>query len=404
MAVASRLPTAERVARETAFPLGAAATLEQLELDPHLLLARLREHEPVSWLPALEAWLVTPRELALQVMRDAATFTVDDPRFSTGQVVGQSMLTRDGAEHDRHRDPFARAFRLGPVQERFSEFVGAETDRLLDAIEKGPRAELRRSLAGPLAVAVVAYALGLEDADAAAVLGWYDAIVEAVTQVTAGGAVPAGGSSAFATLSATIEPMLDRDSSRSLLAAAAGDSAGLGRAEVVSNAAVLMFGGIETTEGMIANAIWHLLSHPAALQQLEPEPGLLTNAVEESLRLEPAAAVVDRYATRDVLLAGASIRRRELVTVSIAGANRDPETFPDPDRFDIRRDNARLHLAFAQGPHVCIGMHLARLEAHTALGRLLERFPRLRLDADHPSTPRGLVFRKPPTVHVLLDP
>jgi cytochrome P450 len=401
--VASSLPTAERLARETAFPIGASVGLEELEADPHQLLARLRADEPVSWLPALGAWLVTSRSLGLQVMRDAATFTVDDPRFSTGQVVGQSMLTQDGAEHARHRDPFARAFRLAEVQERFSAFVASETDRLLDGLEAERRAELRRSLAGPLAVAVVAYALGLEDADVASVLGWYDAMVEAVTQVAAGAELPARGSSAFAALRETIEPMLDGEPSRSLLAAAAGDSAALDRGEVVSNAAVLMFGGIETTEGMIANAILHLLSHPAALEQLGREPGLLANAVEESLRLEPAAAVVDRYATCDVSLAGASIRRRELVTISLAGANRDPETFPDPDRFDIRRANARLQLAFAQGPHVCIGMHLARLEAHTALARLLERFPRLRLDPAHPAAARGLVFRKPPTLHVLLD-
>ena len=403
MIVASSLPTTERLARESAFPIGAAATLEELELDPHPLLARLRGEEPVSWLPALGAWVVTSRALALQVMRDAATFTVDDPRFSTGQVVGQSMLTRDGAEHGRHRDPFARAFRLASVQERFSAFVVSETDRLLDGIEASRRAELRRSLAGPLAVAVVAYALGLEDADVASVLGWYDAMVEAVTVVAAGDELPARGSAAFAALSATIEPMLDREPGQSLLAAAAGESAALERAEVVSNAAVLMFGGIETTEGMIANAILHLLSDPAALEQAKRDPGLLANAVEESLRLEPAAAVIDRYATRDVALAGASIRRRELVTISLAGANRDPETFADPDRFDIARDNARLHLAFAQGPHVCIGMHLARLEAHTALARLLERFPLLRLDPAHPSAPRGLVFRKPPALHVLLD-
>jgi cytochrome P450 len=401
--VATSLPTTDRLARARAFPIGADATLEELELDPHPLLARLRAEEPVSWLPALGAWVVTSRALALQVMRDAATFTVDDPRFSTGQVVGQSMLTRDGAEHGRHRDPFAGAFRLAAVQERFSEFVVSETDRLLDGIETDRQAELRRSLAGPLAVAVVANALSLEDADVVSVLDWYDAMVEAVTVVAAGEALPARGSAAFAALRATIEPMLDRKPSESLLAAAAGDSAALGRAEVVSNAAVLMFGGIETTEGMIANAILHLLSHPAALEQVEREPALLDNAVEESLRLEPAAAVIDRYATGDVKLAGASIRRRELVTISLAGANRDPETFPGPDRFDIARDNARLHLAFAQGPHVCIGMHLARLEAHTALARLLERFPRLRLDPAHPSAPRGLVFRKPPTLHVLLD-
>ena len=87
--------------------LGAAVTLEQLELDPHPVLARLRAREPVAWIPALNGWLVTGRDLALRVMRDAVTYTVDDPRFSTGQVVGPSMLTRDGEEHARHRAPFA---------------------------------------------------------------------------------------------------------------------------------------------------------------------------------------------------------------------------------------------------------------------------------------------------------
>src|SRR5581483_9582654 len=96
-----------------------AITLEQLELDPHPVLARLRERAPVTWIPALDAWLVTRRDAALHVMREAATFTVDDPRFSTGQVVGPSMLTRDGDEHARHRAPFADALRLAAVRERF---------------------------------------------------------------------------------------------------------------------------------------------------------------------------------------------------------------------------------------------------------------------------------------------
>src|SRR5436305_2450152 len=109
--------------RGISFPIGAAASLEELDLDPHPLLARLREREPVSWLPALGGWLVTRRDLALRVMRDSETFTVDDPRFSTGQVVGRSMLTTDGAEHGRHREPFARPFRLAAVRARFSALV-----------------------------------------------------------------------------------------------------------------------------------------------------------------------------------------------------------------------------------------------------------------------------------------
>jgi cytochrome P450 len=92
------------------------------------------------------------------------------------------------------------------------------------------------------------------------------------------------------------------------------------------------------------------------------------------------------------------------VRVSIAGANRDPAVFPDPDRFDVRRENARLQVAFAHGPHVCLGMHLARLEAHTAVEQLLRHLPSLRLDPSSPTAPHGLVFRKPPELRVLWTP
>jgi cytochrome P450 len=385
--------------RAQAFPIGAAATLAELEADPHPLLARLREHEPVSWLPALDGWLVTRRDLALQVMRDAATFTVDDPRFSTGQVVGPSMLTLDGDAHKRHRAPFAGPFRLDAVRERFTTPVAEETDRLIDAIAPAGTAELRRGLAGPLAAAIVTHALGLQEAGTREVLGWYDAIVASVTEITAGRGPTEAGRRGFEALRAAMEPALDRAPETSLVAAAASDAGGLGRDEVVSNAAVLLFGGIETTEGMIASAIAHLLAHPEALAAVRAEPTLVANAIEESLRLEPAAAVVDRYATRDTELAGAAIAERELVVVSIAGANRDPAVFPDPDRFDVHRANAKLHAAFAHGPHVCIGMHLARLEAHTAVTRVLERLPGLRLEDGAPAA-RGLVFRKPDALRV----
>jgi cytochrome P450 len=387
--------------RTQAFPIGAAATLAELELDPHPLLARLREHEPVSWLPALGGWLVTRRELALEAMRDPERFTVDDPRFSTGRVVGPSMLTLDGSEHARHRDPFAKPFRKDAVRQRFTEIVEAETDRLIDAIEPYGRAELRRSLAGPLAAGAMARALGLEGTDTERMLGWYDRIVDSVTGVAAGEEVTPAGREAYAELSASVLPMLERDPATSMVAAVAGERDGLARDEIVSNAAVLLFGGIETTEGMIANAVLHLLAHPDQLALVEADRGLLGGAIEESLRLEPAAAVIDRYATAGARLGGARIAEGELVSLSIAGANRDPDTFADPDRFDVRRENAGRQIAFAHGPHVCIGMHLARLEAHTALERLLDRLPRLRLDPERPAAARGLVFRKPPALHVI---
>lgn len=116
------------------FPLGAGTTLAELTHDPHSRLARLRESEPVSWLPELDGWLVTRRDLALSVMRDAATFTVDDPRFSTAQVVGPSMLSLDGERHARHREPFTAPFRPREVRDGFASFIERETDRLVTAL------------------------------------------------------------------------------------------------------------------------------------------------------------------------------------------------------------------------------------------------------------------------------
>jgi cytochrome P450 len=357
-------------------------TIEDLAGDPHPHLARLR---PIGWVPALGGFVVAGRDAALQVLRDPTTFTVDDPRFSTAQVVGPSMLSLDGTEHDRHRAPFAPGFRPREVGARFGGFVTTCVERLVEAlVDRGRRhADLRPDFAAPLAASVVAHALGLEGDDdtVARLVGWYRDIVASVSGITAGGAPSAAGAEAMAALGG-------------LLHAHHGAYGTLTPDEFVANATVIMFGGIETTEGMIANALWHLLTHPAALAEVRARPGLVAATVEESLRLEPAAARVDRYATRAADVAGTVIRPGDLVVVSLAGANRDPDEFPDPDRFDLHRPNVRRHLAFAAGPHVCIGMDLARLEAREALTALLRRLPDLRLADDAPP-PTGLVFRKP---------
>ena len=403
--------------RRDLFPLGTAVSLADLDHDPHPWLARLRDTEPVSWLPALNGWLVTRHDLAVAVMRDSATFTVDDPRFTTARVVGPSMLSLDGTAHGRHRAAFTKGFGRGEIHARLAAFVTAEADRLVAGMRPAGTADVRRSLAGPLAVAVVAEALGLGDTDPRTVLDWYAAIVGSVsalagehqsagTGTSSRDQVVTAGAEAFGSLSARLSAVIgSTDGSASLLAAAArtstdGGATGLSTGEVISNAAVIMFGGIETTEGMISNVILHLLSHPSQLALVRADPGLVPNAVEESLRLEPAAAVVDRYATRDVTLGGAAIRQGDLVTVSLAGAGRDPAVFTDPGTFDVRRPGARLNLAFAHGPHFCLGAHLARLEAQAAVRAALT-LPGLRLDPGHPAAPRGLVFRKPPELRVL---
>ena len=382
------------------FPIGAGVSLDQLDRDPHPVLAALRQSEPVSWIPALDCWLVTSHALALQVIRDAASYTVEDPRFSTGRVVGPSMLSLDGDAHARHRAPFAPPFRPLAVRDRFADVVNVEARRLVDELAPAGKAELRRALAGPLAAYAMTRALGLGPGEVAAVLAWYDAIVSAVTEITAGSEVPDSGREAFTALRERLLEVIRSGDRESLLAAAASDTE-LSDDEIVSNAAVLLFGGIETTEGMIANAVVALLERPGELSRVRADSSLLDVAIEESLRLEPAAAVVDRYASGDVELDGIAIGDGDPVRVSIAAANRDPTVFADPDRFDLDRPNAGRHLAFAHGPHVCVGVHLARLEARTALTILLDRLPGLRLDPERPAEVRGLVFRKPPALHVV---
>ena len=180
----------------------------------------------------------------------------------------------------------------------------------------------------------------------------------------------------------------------------AGATATLAPAEIVSNAAVMMFGGIETSEGMTTSLFWHLLTNPAQLAAVRADRSLLANAVEESLRLEPAAARVDRYATADVELAGASIEQGDLVIVSLTAANRDPATFPDPDAFDVSRPNATAHRRVRPGS-ACLRRHPSG-EARDAVGRSMPPSTAGPTWSSSPGRrrPRGVIFRKPRSLPV----
>ncbi len=202
------------------------ATVEELETDPHPTLAQIR---PIGWIEPLNSWVVTSRALALQVLRDPDTFTVDDPRFSTAQVVGPSMLSLDGNPHKTHRDPFESPFTLAETRRRFTDPVQQTVDELMAAASHSPgaarpSADLRTALAGPLSVAVVALSLGLPAAAASTVLDWYTAISSSVSGIAAGLPATAEGGAAFAELHKHVASGID--SSDSLLATAA--HAGLG--------------------------------------------------------------------------------------------------------------------------------------------------------------------------------
>jgi cytochrome P450 len=164
---------------------------------------------------------------------------------------------------------------------------------------------------------------------------------------------------------------------------------------------LLLPAGVETTYRSSSSLLFGLLSQPDRLAALRADHDLLPAAIEEGLRWEPPVVSVLRVAVEDVELGGVRIPKGGMVALSLGAANRDPASFEDPDTFDIFRD-ARQHVAFGDGPHMCLGMHLARMETRVLLTAVLDRLPNLRLDpeADDPHV-HGLVFRSPPSLPVL---
>lgn len=360
----------------------------------HDFLSALRESGPIAWVGDLGAWVVTTREMSVAVLRDAGTFTVDHDDFSTRRVVGPSMLSRDGAEHRRHRSPFAPGFRVRAVQENLGEWVAGEVDSIVSDLGSRGSGDLRALLAAPLAGRVMRRVLGLEDVSLDELTDWNASITNAIDEVTLGTPVPESGKRAFEELLDTVSKTMVRGGGLLGNAPAKGS---LTVDEVAANVAVLLIGGVVTSEGAIATCLHHLLTHPEILERLREDPGLLEQAIDESMRLEPAAAFVDRYATRDVDLGDVKMEAGDLVRVSISAANRDPDVFPNPKVFDIERANAGDHLAFAQGPHACLGIHVARLETRIAIGAVVRRLDGLESVAEAPA-PGGLIFRAPPSV------
>ncbi|MEC8069715.1 MAG: cytochrome P450, partial [Actinomycetota bacterium] len=313
------------------------ATLDDLTADPHPVLASARTEAPITWVPALEAWVITGRRAAVEVMRDPQRFTVDDPRFSTAQVIGPSMLSTDGERHDRHRSPFTDWFSSRNQLAEHTAWMHACARELVTGFAPTGVAELRTELAAPLAARTLADLLGLDPPGAEQLLLWYRDIVDAVQQISAGHDPGDTGTRAFGDLRRAVLAATDDGRAAALLDA----RSSLSDDDLAANAAVILFGGIETSEGATANAFAHLLTEPEHWAALKADRSLIPAAVEESLRLEPAAANVDRYATVDVDLFDASIRAGDSVIVSLAGANRDPDVFDEPDRFRLDRPNVR---------------------------------------------------------------
>ena len=384
------------------FPVGAA--IEFADLEEHArtgALDRLREVEPISWVPALGGWLVTAYGPARELLGPRDDVTVWAEPNLVRASLGVMMLTSDPPEHDRQRLPFDEPFRWRPVRERFEAPVTERVDTLLDGLAGAGACELVADFAEPFAIGVAGDILGLSLDDVAKIQGFYEAFAGAM--VYDGDPEPQRrADAAREAFNAILLGELARVRSRpdgSITSAVANDPAvSLSDEEIVAQLRVILFGAIETVESMVVNTILLLLQHPGELAGVTAEPDLVANAVEESMRLVPPVAFIERWTTQPTALGGVELARGEFVGVSTLAANRDPTVFKDPLRFDVRRKNARHHLAFSFGIHHCLGFNMARLQGTLAVRAILERLDGLEL-VDAPE-PHGFAFRRPASLRV----
>jgi cytochrome P450 len=377
--------------------------------DPYTELAQRRREGSVqrldlSGMPmadeAKPIFMVYGYDEVVEVLRDNETFSSSIILAVFGDVLGKKvMLGMDEPEHRRLRALLSGAFTQRAIARRRHDLVEPVADALVDRFADRGRAELTREFTFPFPTQIIANLLGLPARDYPQFQKWSISIL--AFTVNRERALAASGA-----LREYFMPILaarreaPRDDLISSLAHAEIDGEKLDDEEIFSFLRLLLPAGIETTYRSTGNLLFGLLSHPDQLDAVRSDPSLVPQAIEEAVRWEPPLLTITRVVTRDTELGGESIPAGSTVMPYLGAANRDEQRWPDPDRFDIRRP-AKPHIGFGHGVHVCLGMHLARLEMRVALERLLDRLPNLRLDpeGDDPHI-RGQVFRSPTSLPV----
>jgi cytochrome P450 len=379
--------------------------------DPYTELARMRRDEPVQRLdisvmphePSKPVFFVYRYDDIVQMLRDDQTFSSAIIIEAFGDAFGKHvMLGMDEPEHRRHRSLVASAFTQRGLARWEEELIGPVADETIDRFADRGRADLVREFTFPYPSQVIAGLLGLPRSDYPQFQRWSISLLS----------ITVNRERALAASSALREyfiPILEarrqnpRDDLISRLANAEVDGERLLDEEIFSFLRLLLPAGVETTYRSTGNLLFGLLSNPEQLEALRSDRSLIPQAIEEAVRWEAPLLMITRVATRDTELGGVAIPAGSAVMPVLGSANREEDRYPDPSRFDIFRPS-NGHISFGLGVHVCLGMHLARLEMRVALNRLLDRLPSLRLDPDGDDPHiRGQVFRSPTSLPVLFD-
>ncbi|HZJ26734.1 MAG TPA: cytochrome P450 [Acidimicrobiia bacterium] len=341
------------------------------------------------------------------VLRDNVTYCSGGIREMLETVMGPYPLVgMDEPEHKRLRSLVAQAFRQKTLAHWNDDLVGPVVDATIDTFVERGEAELVREFTFLYPVQVIGALLGLPRED----YQYFQPRALALTNVAA---QPAAGLRASAELREYFEGILEarrrepRGDLISELVNAELDGERLGDEEIFSFLRLLLPAGAETTYRATGNFLFGLLTHRDQFEALAADRTLMTQAIEETIRWESPLTITSRTSTRASELAGVTIPAGANVVAGVGSANHDPSRWSDPDVFDIFQPVVP-HIAFGVGLHMCLGMHLARMEMATAVNRLIDRCPNLRFDeeafARDDAHIHGENFRSPTTLPVLFDP
>ncbi len=384
---------------------------DEFHRDPHGVTARVREVTELHWIESYGVWVATSHRLVRQLLFDPERvtnsvttwegFVPPEPGSVGDWLLTSSLFAQSGAEHARTRRLASRAFTPAAVG-RMDHLVAEVVDEAIEMIEGRTGVMDLAEYTLPIPATVISRITGVPPKGGD----------EERFRQLVGGAVR------------VVDPFLDpqererseeqitelveylrwlvaqrrehpqQDMVTDLVQAYDADDR-FTNDEVVMMVVALVIAGTETTSHASTLALHSLLTHPDQLALLRSDPSLLAGAVEELLRFELGGTMLPRFAVADCEIAGQQVSKGQIVFLSLAGAHRDPEVFPDPDRLDVTRDTTEL-IAFGRGPHHCIGAHLARAEMRHVIGRALEVLPDdvALLDDEVRFTPPSFVFRR----------
>jgi cytochrome P450 len=366
--------------------------------DPYPMYARMRRKHPV-YRSSRGIWYLTRYADVDAALRDVR-LSKDRERMrrwyaqrngtdAVGRLqerLGRSMLHADPPDHTRLRKPVSKAFtarQVNGLRPRIEEIA----DELLGvALAVGPTMDVITALAYPLSITVICELLGVPLSDRARIRAWSRQLVnqsEVVHTVET-----------IQRIERAVEEFADyltnlvrkrraepADDLMSALVAVQDCGDRFTDDELISTCFLLLVAGHETTINLVGNSMLALLRHPGQLRRLRQDPALIRSAIEELLRYDGTVQITTRIVKGEVEIDGQTLSDGEAVFPVLGAANRDPDQFADPDRLDLGRIDNR-HLSLSNGPHFCLGAPLARLEGEIAIGTLVRRLPRLRLDTD----------------------